>query len=118
MRTVADSRTLDSGWCGRIAPCVGVRGLSLHGQIEQRAGADGCRVCRVAFRRRGDANLLLGWHGWRQTYFGLLLGFLLASVVGVALMVVGRAGRRTQLAFGPYLAVAALVLALWPGIVG
>lgn len=79
--------------------------------VPRAMGAGDARLCLLL-------GLLLGWHGWRHTYFGLLLGFLLASVVGVALMVVGRAGRRTQLAFGPYLAAGALVLALWPGIVG
>lgn len=45
---------------------------------------------------------------------GLFLGFLLGAVVGVAAMVVGKAGRRTALPFGPFLA-AGTVLAVFIG---
>ena len=66
----------------------------------------------------------LGWLGLPYVPIGLFLGFLLGSIVGVGAMVVGRAGRRTALPFGPFLA-AGTVLAvfvgrsaidrLWPG---
>jgi leader peptidase (prepilin peptidase) / N-methyltransferase len=68
----------------------------------------------------GDARLvlslgmLLGWHSFRIGYFGLLAGFLLGSVFGVMLMVIKRAGRKTQIAFGPYLVAGALLVAVWP----
>ena len=45
---------------------------------------------------------------------GLFLGFLLGAVVGVAAMAFGKAGRRTALPFGPFLA-AGTVLAVFIG---
>ena len=78
---------------------------------------------------QGDARLalllglLLGWHVWKHVYLGLLAGFLLGSVFGLGLIIVKRAtgstvrsGMKTQIAFGPYLCVGALIVALWPTI--
>jgi len=66
----------------------------------------------------------LGWLGLPYVPVGLFLGFLLGSVVGVGAMVVGRAGRKTALPFGPFLAAGTLLAVfvgraiidrLWPG---
>ena len=71
----------------------------------------------------GDARLalllglFLGWRGWRHVYLGLLAGFLLGSLAGVGLIIARRGNRKSQIAFGPYLAVGALLFVLWPGIV-
>ena len=55
----------------------------------------------------------LGWFGWSWVYYGIFGGFVLGSLVGIALMVVGRAGRKTAIPFGPMLIAGALgVLAL------
>jgi leader peptidase (prepilin peptidase) / N-methyltransferase len=68
----------------------------------------------------GDARLvlslgmLLGWHSYRLSYLGLLMGFLLGSIFGVLLIVIKRGNRKTQIAFGPYLVAGALVVAVWP----
>jgi leader peptidase (prepilin peptidase)/N-methyltransferase len=56
----------------------------------------------------------LGWLGLGYVPVGLFLGFLFGSVVGVAAMAVGRAGRRTALPFGPFLA-AGTITALFVG---
>ncbi len=40
---------------------------------------------------------------------GLFFGFLIGAVVGVALMVAKRAGRRTAVPFGPFLALGTIV---------
>lgn len=62
----------------------------------------------------GDVRLspLLGLHlGWWNpglALVGLFFGFALGAVVGVAMMTVGRAGRRTAIPFGPFLALGAL----------
>ena len=56
----------------------------------------------------------LGWLGLGYVPIGLFCGFLLGSIVGVAAMVVGRAGRRSALPFGPFLA-AGTVLAVFVG---
>lgn len=51
----------------------------------------------------------LGWLGLPFVPVGLFLGFLFGSLVGVAAIVVGRAGRRTALPFGPFLAAGTIV---------
>ncbi len=68
----------------------------------------------------GDVRLspLLGAYlGWLNPGFvavGLFLGFLLGAVIGVALMIIGKAGRKTAVPFGPFLAVGTVV-AIWVG---
>lgn len=68
----------------------------------------------------GDVRLspLLGAYlGWLNPGFvavGLFLGFLFGAVVGVVLMVIGRAGRKTAVPFGPFLA-AGTIAAIWAG---
>lgn len=68
----------------------------------------------------GDVRLapLLGLHlGYLDPAIvpiGLFLGFALGAVAGIAAMVVGRAGRKTALPFGPFLA-AGTVAAVWLG---
>jgi leader peptidase (prepilin peptidase) / N-methyltransferase len=58
-------------------------------------------------------GLFLGWLGPGQPVLGLFLGFLGGSVVGIGLMVLGSAGRRTRVPFGPFLALGGLVAVLW-----
>jgi leader peptidase (prepilin peptidase)/N-methyltransferase len=68
----------------------------------------------------GDVRLapLLGLHlGWIRpgvVPIGLFLGFLLGAVAGLLGMAIGRAGRKTALPFGPFLA-AGTVAAIWLG---
>jgi leader peptidase (prepilin peptidase)/N-methyltransferase len=40
---------------------------------------------------------------------GLFFGFVVGAVVGVVMMIAGRAGRRTALPFGPFLAIGSMV---------
>ncbi len=68
-------------------------------------------------------GLALGWLGWGPTLVGLLGGFVVGAAVGVALMLGGRAGRRTKVPHGPFmLAGAALGMffgqSLWTGYLG
>jgi leader peptidase (prepilin peptidase)/N-methyltransferase len=51
----------------------------------------------------------LGWLGLAFVPVGLFLGFLFGSVVGVAAMAVGSAGRKTAIPFGPFLAAGTVV---------
>jgi prepilin signal peptidase PulO-like enzyme (type II secretory pathway) len=39
----------------------------------------------------------------------LFYGFILGAVIGVVMMIVGKAGRQTQLPFGPFLATGSIV---------
>lgn len=51
----------------------------------------------------------LGWVAVSAAVTGLLAAFVLGASVGLALLVAGRAGRRTQVPFGPFLLAGALV---------
>jgi leader peptidase (prepilin peptidase)/N-methyltransferase len=63
----------------------------------------------------GDVRLspLLGAYlGWLNPGFvavGLFIGFLAGAVVGVVMMAAGRAGRKTAVPFGPFLALGTIV---------
>jgi leader peptidase (prepilin peptidase)/N-methyltransferase len=46
----------------------------------------------------------LGWFGWRIAAAGLLSGIVLAGLYGAGLVVTGRAGRKTAIPLGPFLA--------------
>jgi leader peptidase (prepilin peptidase) / N-methyltransferase len=50
----------------------------------------------------------LGWIKLGYVPVGLFYGFFAGALVGVVLMVVGKAGRRTAVPFGPFLAFGAL----------
>jgi leader peptidase (prepilin peptidase)/N-methyltransferase len=60
----------------------------------------------------GFLGLYLGWLGWPSVLFGFLLGFLTQAMVGLALLALRRAGRHTELPFGPALVVGSLTAAL------
>ncbi|MGW5654030.1 prepilin peptidase [Streptomyces humi] len=57
----------------------------------------------------GDVKLalgtgaVLGWYGWPTVLLGTFTGFVLGALYGGALVVVRRAGRKTAIAFGPFL---------------
>jgi leader peptidase (prepilin peptidase)/N-methyltransferase len=57
----------------------------------------------------GDVKLALGlgaalgWYGWPTLMLGTFAAFLLGALYGGTLVVVRRAGRKTAIAFGPFL---------------
>lgn len=55
-------------------------------------------------------GLYLGWFGWRQVFYGVFAGFVLGSVVGIALLLARRGTRKTAIAFGPMLLAGPLVV--------
>jgi leader peptidase (prepilin peptidase)/N-methyltransferase len=57
----------------------------------------------------GVVGLMLGWLGWPTAVLGAFLGFLFGGLVGLVLLLVGRVGRRTQIPFGPFMLLGALV---------
>ncbi|MBB3676192.1 prepilin peptidase [Modestobacter versicolor] len=63
----------------------------------------------------GLLGLHLGWLGWPTLVAGLFLGFLVQAVLGLALIALRRAGRKTELPFGPALIAGALAAALLGG---
>ncbi|WP_208779875.1 prepilin peptidase [Streptomyces griseorubiginosus] len=63
----------------------------------------------------GDVKLalglgaVLGWYGWATVMLGTFAAFLLGALYGGALVVARRAGRKTAIAFGPFLIAGAFL---------
>jgi leader peptidase (prepilin peptidase) / N-methyltransferase len=66
----------------------------------------------------GILGLYLGWLGLAAVAAGLFLGYLLAAVAGLGLIAAGRASRKTQLPFGPFLLAGTLAVIMLSGLVG
>jgi leader peptidase (prepilin peptidase)/N-methyltransferase len=62
----------------------------------------------------GVLGIALGWLGWGSVLVGGFLGFLLGAAVGGGLMVLGKAGRKSKIPFGPFM-VAGALLAVFVG---
>lgn len=60
----------------------------------------------------GPLGALLGWISWSVVLVGTFLGFALGALVGVALMIARRAGRKTALPFGPFMLAGAWLAVL------
>ncbi len=61
----------------------------------------------------GVLGLVLGWLGWGVLAVGGFLGFLLGAVVGGALMLSHRAGRKSKIPFGPFMLLGAWLAVLF-----
>ena len=57
----------------------------------------------------GVLGMGMAWLGWGQWLVGSFLAFVLGAVVGVSLMVLRRAGRRSAIPFGPFMVAGALL---------
>lgn len=55
----------------------------------------------------------LGVLGWAEVVVGIMGGFVLGGVAGVALLATGMRGRKDMIPFGPYLAAGAVMSLLW-----
>jgi leader peptidase (prepilin peptidase) / N-methyltransferase len=66
----------------------------------------------------GPLGAYLGWLGATAFGAGLLAAWLLAAATGLGLMAAGRANRKTQLPFGPFLIAATMGVALAVGVPG
>ncbi len=58
----------------------------------------------------GLIGLVLGWIGWPALIFGACLGFVLAGLAGLVLLVGRRAARRSMISFGPFMLYGALLV--------
>lgn len=63
-------------------------------------------------------GLGLGWLGWRYAFWAFLGANILGAVVGLVLIAARRAGRRTPIPFGVFLAAGAFATMLFPGPIG
>jgi leader peptidase (prepilin peptidase) / N-methyltransferase len=61
-------------------------------------------------RLGGVLGAYLGYNSWIAVYYGLFAGFLLGSVVAIALMTARRATMKSAMAFGPMLLTGALIV--------
>ncbi len=71
---------------------------------------------KAAFRKEamglGDVKLMAAvgaWQGWGMALFAIFLGALAATLVGIALILLKKAGWGSKLPFGPYLALGSLL---------
>ncbi|AEE46127.1 prepilin peptidase [Cellulomonas fimi] len=60
----------------------------------------------------GVLGLYLGWCGWGSVAVGWFSGYLVGGVFSIALVVAGRAGRKTRIPYGPW-----MILGAWIGII-
>jgi leader peptidase (prepilin peptidase) / N-methyltransferase len=57
-------------------------------------------------------GIMLAWRGWTALIAGGFAGFLFAAVYGVALLITGRATRKQQIPFGPFMITGAFLAIL------
>ena len=47
--------------------------------------------------------------GWEKVFLTIFLGSLIGSVIGIAMIILKKGGRKTKIPFGPYLAAGAIL---------
>jgi len=57
----------------------------------------------------GVLGLYLGWYGWGALFVGWFAAFLFGGLFAVGLLVIGRAGRKSGIPFGPWMLLGAAV---------
>ena len=62
----------------------------------------------------GVLGLLLGWLGWSPVIVSVLAAWLTGGVIAVTLLLAGRAGRSSRIAFGPPMIVGAWIALMFP----
>lgn len=60
----------------------------------------------------GLIGLFMGYLGWGRLVLSFFAAFAFGAVIGIALMIAGRAGRKTAIPFGPFMALGAIVSSL------
>jgi leader peptidase (prepilin peptidase) / N-methyltransferase len=107
-----------------VAAALGPRGMDdwIRGLAGMSAGAGAFFVVALispAGMGMGDVKLAgliglyLGYLSWGRVVLGFFLAFLLGAVSGIALMIAGKAGRKTQVPFGPFMALGAIIATLY-----
>jgi leader peptidase (prepilin peptidase) / N-methyltransferase len=104
-------------WAGALAtPLDALLGAALGGLIPYLVIVVYRWLRGVEGMGLGDVKLLAmvgAFLGWREMLLTLSLGATLGALVGVGMIVFGRGGRDTELPFGSFLTVAALVALFW-----
>lgn len=62
-------------------------------------------------------GMALGYfgHPWHRLFVGFFLAFLIGALAGIGLMAARRGGMKTQIPFGPYLALGTTITIFWGG---
>lgn len=60
----------------------------------------------------GVLGMATGWLGWGAWAVGLFAGFVFGGVFGVALIALGRAGRKSKVPYGPFMLLGTLLAVL------
>jgi leader peptidase (prepilin peptidase) / N-methyltransferase len=117
VRRLPDALTV-SAYAGTIAALMAAAGVSGHWPALVRAVLGGLALAGFYLALTlispsgmglGDVKLaaslgsLLAWSGWAVLLAGAFAGFLLAAVYGIALLALGRATRKQQIPFGPFM---------------
>lgn len=58
-------------------------------------------------------GMAMGYLGWGRVFAGFFLSFLLGAVGGIALIIARRAGMKSEVPFGPFMALGTTVSLLW-----
>lgn len=69
-------------------------------------------MSKGAWMGLGDAKLAVGlgiFLGWPMVVLGNLFGFWIGAIWGVAFLLLGKYGRRTEIPFGPFLIIGAFI---------
>ncbi len=61
----------------------------------------------------GVLGMYLGWQAWGLAIVGTFVAFILGSVVGIAVIVLGKGGRKTKVPFGPFMITGTFVALFW-----
>ena len=92
----------DAAWIAlRAALCAVCAGVIVGAMVlipGSGMGLGDAKLCAVL-------GLWLGYFGADEAAMGIILGFFIGGVIAIALMISRLAGRKTLIAFGPYLAI-------------
>ena len=110
--TAEDGFALLEAWASGGAPAGTVLAGVLCGAVFlllHLAGGMGLGDVKLA----GVLGLYLGFYGWAPVVVGAFLGFVVGGLVGLALIAVGRAGRKSAVPYGPSMLVGAWLGPAW-----
>ncbi len=101
---VATVATGESRWRGALIGVVVMGGFYLLLSLLPGGGVGGGDV-----RLAPVIGAVLGWLSMAHLVVGMAAGFLIGGLAAVALLVLGRAGRKTHIAYGPAMCLGAWV---------
>ena len=103
---IASVATADRRWLGALVGALVMGGVYLLLALLPGGGVGGGDV-----RLAPLIGALLGWLGTTVLTVGIMAGFVVGGVAALLLLVLGRVGLRTAIAYGP-----AMCLGAWVGI--